>query len=56
MKKIYKGLSWESLKNKLTVKRYLIVAYNNRMYEGFKTVSPELYTFFSKLLDKSEWR
>jgi len=46
MKKIYKGLSWESLKNKLTIKRYLIVAYNNRMYEGFKTISPELYTFF----------
>jgi hypothetical protein len=39
-------ISWKYLKNKISVKRYLIVAYNNRMYEGFKTVSPELYTFF----------
>lgn len=34
------------LKYKMTVKRYMIVAYNNRTYKGYKFVMPEAYTFF----------
>ena len=30
----------------MTVKRYMIVAYNNRIYEGYRFVTPETYTFF----------
>lgn len=36
----------KNIKYKMTVKRYMIVAYNNRTYEGYKFVIPETYTFF----------
>lgn len=30
----------------MTVKRYMIVAYNNRTYEGYRFINSEKYTFF----------